>query len=447
LEVQPNGAPWPKISIVTPSYNQGAFIEETIRSILLQGYPNLEFIVIDGGSTDDSVDIIEKYDPWITHWVSEEDKGQSDAINKGFRRANGEIYNWLNSDDLLLPNALQHIARIFSLDRSTDWLACGRVNRNSVGGTLGGSVIWRSEWVKYVFDLPDFPQDATFFDSSIWEQVGGLEEDLEYNMDVLFFHKMLKASKNGVLSNLLVSIMNIHEDQKTIEEDSQVKQDERSRINDVYDMDTDAENPKKDDREVRYRGDRLVPALVVATGALGVAFLPLLPADGAAAMVAFLLLAAEYSAPPLRFKTTPLLDSVSNGLYVLPGVVAYAAVAGSVPPLAAIAGGWLWAMAMHTFSAIPDIDPDRRAGIRTTATVLGEQRTYAYCGACWLAAAAVFGLVHPFFAAVLAGYPLFAAGIVAADVDVDRAYWWFPAINTVAGMTLTLAALWVMLYG
>ena len=218
-------------------------------------------------------------------------------------------------------------------------------------------------------------------------------------------------------------------------------------VNDVFDADVDAENPKKDDREVRYRGDRLVPALVVATGALGVAFLPLLPADGAAAMVAFLLLAAEYSAPPLRFKTTPLLDSVSNGLYVLPGVVAYAAVAGSVPPLAAIAGGWLWAMGMHTFSAIPDIEPDRRAGIRTTATALGEHRTYAYCAACWLAAAAVFGLVHPFFAAVLGGYPLFVAGIVAADVDVDRAYWWFPAINTVAGMLLTLAALWVMLYG
>ncbi|PSQ12982.1 lycopene elongase [Halobacteriales archaeon QS_7_69_60] len=218
-------------------------------------------------------------------------------------------------------------------------------------------------------------------------------------------------------------------------------------VNDAFDADIDAENPKKDDREVRYRGGRLVPALVIATGALGVAFLPLLPTGGAVAMIAFLLLAAEYSAPPLRFKTTPLLDSVSNGLYVLPGVVAYAAVAGSVPPLAAVAGGWLWAMAMHTFSAIPDIDPDRRAGIRTTATVLGERRTYAYCAACWLAAAAVFGLVHPFFAAVLAGYPLFAAGIVAADVDVDRAYWWFPAINTVAGMTLTLAALWVMLYG
>ncbi|PSQ14266.1 lycopene elongase [Halobacteriales archaeon QS_8_69_73] len=218
-------------------------------------------------------------------------------------------------------------------------------------------------------------------------------------------------------------------------------------VNDVFDADIDDENPKKDEREVRYRGGRLVPALVVATGLLGVAFLPLLSPAGGAAMVAFLLLAVEYSAPPLRFKTTPLLDSVSNGLYVLPGVVAYAALAGEAPPVAAVAGGWLWAMGMHTFSAVPDIEPDRRAGIRTTATVLGESRTYAYCAGCWLAAAAVFGTVHPFFAAVLGGYPLFVAGIVAADVDVDRAYWWFPAVNTVAGMILTLAALWVMIYG
>ena len=218
-------------------------------------------------------------------------------------------------------------------------------------------------------------------------------------------------------------------------------------VNDVFDADVDDENPRKEEREVRYRGGRLVPALVVATGLLGVAFLPLLSPAGDAAMVAFLLLAVEYSAPPLRFKTTPLLDSVSNGLYVLPGVVAYAALAGEAPPVAAVAGGWLWAMAMHTFSAIPDIEPDRRAGIRTTATVLGETRTYAYCGACWLAAAAVFGTVHPFFAAVLGGYPVFVAGIAVAGVDVDRAYWWFPAVNTVAGMLLTLAALWVMLYG
>jgi len=98
----PDGSDWPKISIVTPNYNYGHFIEETIRSVLLQGYPNLDYIIVDGGSTDNSVEIIKKYEPWLTYWVSETDKGQVDAINKGFTKATGEIYAWLNSDDLLL---------------------------------------------------------------------------------------------------------------------------------------------------------------------------------------------------------------------------------------------------------------------------------------------------------------------------------------------------------
>ena len=218
-------------------------------------------------------------------------------------------------------------------------------------------------------------------------------------------------------------------------------------VNDVFDAGIDVHNPKKEGREVRYRGSRIVLAAIALSGLLALALVPLLAPDALLAFAGFLALAVAYSAPPLRFKTAPPFDSISNGLYVLPGVVAYTALAGEYPPLSAVVGGWLWAMGMHTFSAVPDIEPDRRAGIRTTATVLGEGRTYAYCAGCWLAAAAVFGTVHPFFAAVLGGYPLFVAGIVAADVDVDRAYWWFPAVNTVAGMTLTLAALWVMIYG
>lgn len=97
---------WPKVTIITPSFNQGAFIEETVRSVLLQGYPNLEYIVIDGGSSDGTVDILKKYSPWISYWVSEPDGGQSEAINKGLSRASGEWVNWLNSDDLLAPGAL-----------------------------------------------------------------------------------------------------------------------------------------------------------------------------------------------------------------------------------------------------------------------------------------------------------------------------------------------------
>src|SRR5262245_43472888 len=94
---------WPRISVVTPSFNQGKFIEETIRSILLQGYPNLEYIVIDGGSTDNSLEVIKRYSPWLSYWVSEKDRWQSHAINKGMSHATGDIVAWLNSDDLYLP--------------------------------------------------------------------------------------------------------------------------------------------------------------------------------------------------------------------------------------------------------------------------------------------------------------------------------------------------------
>ncbi len=217
-------------------------------------------------------------------------------------------------------------------------------------------------------------------------------------------------------------------------------------INDIFDADVDAENPKKAEKEVRYRGDRAVLAAVLAGGALGLAFFPALPTEAVVAMVAFLVLATEYSAPPLRFKTVPFFDSLSNGLYVLPGVVAYATVAGSFPPALAVAGAWLWTMAMHTFSAIPDIEPDRAAGIQTTATVLGERRTYAYCGAVWAAAAAVFALVHPLWGGLLAVYPVFTAGVALTDVSVDRAYWWFPVLNTVVGALLTMGGLWRIVY-
>ncbi len=109
----PDGEPWPRISIVTPSFNQAQYLEETIRSVLLQGYPNLEYFVFDGGSTDGSADILRRYDAFLDGWVSERDKGQSDAINKGFARCTGTIVNWLCSDDILLPGALGQVGGAF----------------------------------------------------------------------------------------------------------------------------------------------------------------------------------------------------------------------------------------------------------------------------------------------------------------------------------------------
>ncbi|QCJ46172.1 prenyltransferase [Haloprofundus sp. MHR1] len=218
-------------------------------------------------------------------------------------------------------------------------------------------------------------------------------------------------------------------------------------VNDVFDAEIDAENPKKEDREVRFGGDPVVVAVVVASGLAGLALFAVTPRVAWVWLAAHFLLAVEYSAPPLRFKTKPLLDSVSNGLYVLPGVAAYAAVAGEQPPLAAVLGGWLWTMGMHTFSAIPDIEPDREAGIRTTATVLGETRTYAYCAGCWLAAALAFGLVDVRIGLLLLAYPVVVFAIYLSDVDVSRAYWWYPALNTGVGMVLTMGALWRLLRG
>ena len=217
-------------------------------------------------------------------------------------------------------------------------------------------------------------------------------------------------------------------------------------VNDVFDAEIDAENPKKEGREVRYSGDSLVVALVAGSALLGIALAAWLPA-ATPWIAGFLFLGAAYSAPPLRLKTVPPLDSISNGLYVLPGVAAYAALAGENPPALAVVGGWLWTMAMHTFSAIPDIEPDRRAGIRTLATVLGRRGTIAYCGLVWLAAAGTFALLDPRAGALLALYPSLVIVWEGTGIPIDRAYWYYPAINTLVGMVLTLGGLWGLVHG
>jgi glycosyltransferase involved in cell wall biosynthesis len=211
----PNGAPWPRISIVTPSLNQGLFIEETIRSVLLQGYPDLEYIVIDGGSTDDSVEIIKKYERWLTFWVSERDRGQSHAINKGFSKASGEIYSWLNSDDYLMQNALRNVALAYNpSEEGGAWCGgCLRVDLNDK--------VLRKIWPNRLepeaiadWQKSNYAQSACFFSKEAWQKCGPLAEDLYYTMDLDLWIKIAKTF-SIVKVNGLLSADHVHEKAKT----------------------------------------------------------------------------------------------------------------------------------------------------------------------------------------------------------------------------------------
>jgi glycosyltransferase involved in cell wall biosynthesis len=192
----PDGQPWPRISIVTPSYNQGQFLEETIRSVLLQGYPNLEYMVIDGGSTDGSVEIIHRYEPWLTYWVSEPDEGQSQAINKGFAEATGEVFAWLNSDDIYLPESLGHVANVYRAN-------LGRMVAAAVVTVFAGSerqklVVQKDLAVEKVVafwqERAAFRQPGLFFPARQWQELGGLDVGLRYAMDYDLLCRILQRT-------------------------------------------------------------------------------------------------------------------------------------------------------------------------------------------------------------------------------------------------------------
>ena len=179
----PDRSEWPLISIVTPSYNQGQFIEETIRYVLLQGYPNLEFIIIDGGSSDNSIEIIQKYEPWLTYWVSEPDKGQTDAIQKGFNLSTGVLVNWLNSDDVLEANALQKIAIAYQNHPSATMYSGDLTVFGQGEPFLYTKCFQTLSELVCVWEKWAVPQPAVFLSRKAWLAVNGLNTSLHYGMD------------------------------------------------------------------------------------------------------------------------------------------------------------------------------------------------------------------------------------------------------------------------
>lgn len=194
----------PKISIITPSYNQGKYIEETILSILNQNYPNLEYIIIDGGSTDNSVEIIKKYEQHLAYWVSEKDKGQSDAINKGFRRATGEIVCWLNSDDILITDALNKVVRCFTENKELD-LVNGHLLLIDENSKISSNhfILKQKDWyakrgIYYV------SQPSMFWKRKIFNTVGLLRDDFHASMDREFLIRIFKNNfKIGHIEKIL----------------------------------------------------------------------------------------------------------------------------------------------------------------------------------------------------------------------------------------------------
>lgn len=194
----------PKISIVTPSFNQGRYIERTIRSVLSQGYPDLEYIVMDGGSTDGTIKILERYQDMLT-WVTEPDNGQSHAINKAMQMARGEVLAYINTDDLYAPGALFEVGRYFLNHPGANWLT----GRCRIVGPTGEEIRrlvtrYKTFWLRLqavdVLPVLNFiSQPATFWTRSVLEAVGPFDEDLHYAMDYDYWLRVARRFRLHVL--------------------------------------------------------------------------------------------------------------------------------------------------------------------------------------------------------------------------------------------------------
>ena len=206
---------WPKITIVTPSFNQGEFIEKTIRSVILQNYPNLEYFIMDGGSSDGTVEIIKKYKKWITCWESSKDQGQTHAIDKGFIIGTGVILAYLNSDDFLMKNTLFYVAKKMKRQK-TNWLSgrCLSVDKND--RILSCAKPFERRGIAgWVLGKCYLPQPATFWKAEALRRIGGFDISLHYSMDYDVWTRFAFAGYKPYLVNKVLAGQLIHHKSKS----------------------------------------------------------------------------------------------------------------------------------------------------------------------------------------------------------------------------------------
>jgi glycosyltransferase involved in cell wall biosynthesis len=210
--------PLPLVSIVTPSFNQGRYLEAAIQSVLSQEYPRVEYIVVDGGSSDETLEIIGRYEHRLAWWVSEQDRGQSDAINKGFAHANGQILAWLNSDDVYLAGAVAGAVRALA-DCPECGLVYGQANYiDTDGNRIGSFPSAQTDFRLLRQGYVHIPQQAAFFRAHLWKQAGPLDASLYFAMDYDLWLRIAQRSRIQFVPRVWASFR-LHDDAKTLTAD------------------------------------------------------------------------------------------------------------------------------------------------------------------------------------------------------------------------------------